>query len=50
MDAESLGIIGYQITSRSKNGVNAEPIIIFQKGGGKDLLDLLPKDDQGSLF
>lgn len=45
-----LGIIGYQITSRSKNGVNAEPIIIFQKGGGKDLLDLLPKDDQGSLF
>lgn len=27
------GVIGYEIASRKKNGVNAEPILFFSKGG-----------------
>jgi hypothetical protein len=29
------GVIGYEITSRKKNGVNAEPILFFTKGDKK---------------
>tara|TARA_R100000935_G_scaffold14287_1_gene28638 strand:+ start:151 stop:1161 length:1011 start_codon:yes stop_codon:yes gene_type:complete len=29
------GVIGYEITSRKKNGVNAEPILFFTKGNKK---------------
>lgn len=44
------GVIGYEITSRKKGGVNAEPIIIFSKNKQLDLKKLLPKDIQMELF
>lgn len=49
-DCHLLGVIGYQITARNKSGVNAEPVIIFRKGSGKSLMDILPDDKQGELF
>ena len=38
------GVIGYEITSRKKGGVNAEPIVIFSKGIPKvDFNKMIPK-------
>lgn len=45
-----VGIIGYAIASRKKNGANAEPIIIFSKDKDFDLISLMPKEKQQELF
>ena len=44
------GVIGYQITSRKKGGVNAEPIIIFIKNKSVNLKNIMPKNLQPQLF
>ena len=44
------GVIGYQITSRKKGGVNAEPIIIFTKNNSFNIKNIMPKDLQQELF
>ena len=45
-----VGIIGYAIASRKKNGPNAEPIIIFSKDKDFDFISLMPKEHQQELF
>ncbi len=43
------GIIGYEISSRKKSGVNAEPVIVFRKGNSSSLTELLPESRQAEL-
>ena len=45
-----VGVIGYEITSRKKGGVNAEPVIIFSKKESFDLKSLMPKNRQRKLI
>jgi len=48
-DCYLMGIIGYEISKRKKNGVNAEPMIVFRKGNSASFAELLPESKQTEL-
>lgn len=43
------GVIGYEITSRKRDGVDAEPMLIFSKGNSAPLNEILPESKQTEL-
>ena len=54
-DCELLGVMGYEIAKRQKGehgggDINGEPILVFRKGGGLPLSQILPEKKQPDLF
>ena len=45
-----VGVIGYEMTSRKKEGANAEPIVIFRKRKSLNFKDISLEDKQMDLF